>query len=807
MWRKCQVLLPLMLVATAAFLVLTSSSQAMDIRTSSPSVLSGPLASQLSSESAGSLNIVPLFDAPSGAVMEVQGSYAYLALGTRLQILDVSHPTDLQVVGELDVSAEVTDIEVLGDRLYLTNSIGMHIINIANPARPYPLGIFATPSPQPYPGFDAIEATEEAVYLSLNASSTSLDYRIALIDVRDPYHPVQVGEYLSVPDGSVKAVGTYAYIYHVGSLDKYIAVYDMSNPAAPVLISVTYVDLLSWEVSDNYMLLTVLKWKDHRYDGSEFQVVDISDPRHPTLVGSYRDTAIMRGVARRGDYVYVGSDQELLILDVSDLTHPVKAGSYHQAGSIVNAIENHAYVYDRNTGLIVMDISVPPTMTPVGAYYFTQDVITTVATDDYAYMAHLSGLWTLDTSDLPHLAVAGQLLTALPSGLEIRDTLAYFAAEGGFGAQQSLRLVDLSNPLAPVELGRYETGFDAYPFTPHIVPIADYVYYAPGSEYIAVLDTSDPTTPVYANSLRVPGLREMVATDGVLYLADEDELHVADLSDPAQPSLTHSVAISGTQDLVVAGQRLYGLTARHLHIWNISVPMTPTEIAVLDTGGISLALEGRYAYISSDSGVQVLDLSVINMPVTVGHAQLTGFHVFARDSVIYLSRGWHGLSVARFTGVSEAFAPDQGGILIYTDTHGLLTEIQVPTHAFTSTTVLLYSPSPTQTKPSGWAPTQHTFQLSAFATTGVIGDMDFVVPLTVTVHYSDVDVALVADEAQLAILRWNGDGWRDPAADCGPVARDTSNNWLSAPLCRTGIYALVGPAHQVFMPYTALYTR
>ena len=61
---------------------------------------------------------------------------------------------------------------------------------------------------------------------------------------------------------------------------------------------------------------------------SGLRVIDVSDPAHPTEVGSW-DTGTGRRVAVSGTYAYVAAGGGgLRVIDVSDPAHPTEVGSY-----------------------------------------------------------------------------------------------------------------------------------------------------------------------------------------------------------------------------------------------------------------------------------------------------------------------------------------------------------------------------------------------------------------------------------------------------------------------------------------------
>ncbi|MBF0245035.1 MAG: hypothetical protein HQL31_07155, partial [Planctomycetes bacterium] len=131
---------------------------------------------------------------------------------------------------------------------------------------------------------------------------------------------------------------------------------DISTPTTPDLkgtYSVPYVQGVA--ISGQYAYIV----------GDQFglQIIDISDPTQPSMVGAYEtagDDAF--SVTINGNYAYVGDGGDgLQIIDITDPAHPTLAGSYDTSGfSYGVAINgNYAYVADDTAGLQVIDISAP----------------------------------------------------------------------------------------------------------------------------------------------------------------------------------------------------------------------------------------------------------------------------------------------------------------------------------------------------------------------------------------------------------------------------------------------------------------
>jgi hypothetical protein len=147
--------------------------------------------------------------------------------------------------------------------------------------------------------------------------------------------------------------------------------------------------------------------------------------------------------------------------------------------------------------------------------------------------------------------------------------------------------------------------------------------------------------------------------------------------------------------------------------------------------------------------------------------------------------------------VTAPVDPGSGGSLVYTDTEGLTTTVQVPAGAVNEPIDLVYLPQEPGSPPAGFAFAGQGFHLEAFREGALIPGFVFSAPVTITIHYSDADVAGV-DEESLALTYWTGSEWEDAA--CGTVAREIEENWLAVPICHLTEFGLLGETRRVYLP-------
>ena len=115
--------------------------------------------------------------------------------------------------------------------------------------------------------------------------------------------------------------------------------------------------------------------------------------------------------------------------------------------------------------------------------------------------------------------------------------------------------------------------------------------------------------------------------------------------------------------------------------------------------------------------------------------------------------------------------PYLGGLLIFTDTQGLTTMVQIPPGAVTRTTAITFTPILALTEPisPGLRFAGHAFDLDAYWDGQLLTGFTFETTVTVTIHYSDADVKGL-DEKTLKLYRWvttPPDGWQVVGARSG----------------------------------------
>lgn len=571
-------------------------------------------------DAAESWRVVGQIGGPTQAVA-VQGQYAYVGVGLRLVVLDVTDPTTPVELGSTaPFPYFVEDIVVSGTLACVAaGGAGLRVVDVTDPANPVEVGFWDSPG---YAEGVAISGT--VAYLADGP------YGLRAVDISDPIHPVPLGAAFDTNYAFEVAVsGHYAYVAAAGAG---LLVADVSDPAHAVEIATFDTPGYAYGVAVSGTVVYVA-------DGWEgLRLVDISDPARPGEVSSVDTPGWALSLASSGPTVYVADGAfGLRVIDVSDPASPREVGAYQDGGLArrVAIAGSTAYVADQRGGLRLVDVSTPaqPVQRGISAAF----------------------------AEARRLAVDG--------------SLAYVAAGSG-----GLRVIDWSNPAAPREVGAYDTAGGYSSSVVVTGTTACVATYLSGGGRIHLVDVAVPTQPLRLSTVQVAptDYRHLAVRGTVLYVVDEAGLRLLDISDPSQPvnlgqvrtdqenESSVEVALSGrlaflavarsgmvvidvsdpshplrvgayqtgrfVHGVAAAGERAYVLYGEDgIDVVQV-VPELPggvslTRLGYWDTPGAatSLSLDGSLAYVADDGGgVQVVDVSDASQPAVLARVDTPG---------------------------------------------------------------------------------------------------------------------------------------------------------------------------------------
>ena len=602
----------------------------------------------------------------------VQGDFAYVGIGRRLVVMDISTPSRPVVTGGTEhLQGGIADVAVVGNRAYVVASerepLGwvtyiygvFAVVDISNPAHPTILSYLRMPR----------ESWVRAVDVAGDRAYLIDDKGLWTIDVSNSAAPTILGRYW-YSRGYVRVAASGDTVYVTGDDEEreylQFTAIDVSDPTNPTLAG--HIDALNhtsdMEIVGNLLYVT-------GRDG--FRVLDISDPLSPTLLGRC-DTPIDQHLAVAGDLAYIAdSNGELFVIDVSDLTHPLPQSHYNMVDAAEDMAAAGGYVYLScwRDGLVVIDARDPTAPTVLSRYERPRKAKSVAVQGDYAYVADdalddLAGrLLVIDVADPVSPMLVGQYeMDGHPKGVAVAGRYAYVTVDSVFlvldisdpasptpvgecGVPRTgdgitifgnvayvahmwtggLMVIDISNPAAPLPLSVCTEAGDAR----SIAVTGNIACVAAGSDGLLVLDVTNPISPTMLGQATMPYEVYDVAVSGTLaYVADYDAgLSVFDVSDPSAPVLVGTGYVPGAWKMALAGNLAYLTTWTQIWMIDVVDPTRPRALANIPLPDEihEVTVAGDTVYVTSDAdGLVILrggpaQPNSLRLPLIMVHAQ------------------------------------------------------------------------------------------------------------------------------------------------------------------------------------------
>ncbi|HEY53525.1 MAG TPA: PKD domain-containing protein [Caldilineae bacterium] len=437
--------------------------------------------------------------------------------------------------------------------------------------------------------------------------------------------------------GNVTAVAVRDHYAYIGQ-GHWLTIVDVSDPLSPYIVSSS--DLLPDEVED-IVLNGDYAYLANGYDGG-LRIIDISDPRHPTEVGSFQTHLTVRGVQVVDSTAYIVDSEGLHILDVSDPTSPVELGSYLTGWRTYNVdvVGTTVFMVDKANYLRIVDATDPAnpfeiTYVAGGGEPRDVDVV-----GDYAYVASKT-LRIYDVKDPSHPLQIASVAGNPAAAITFSDNKVYLAL-GSFG----FRVYDVSNPFHPTDLGYYD---DIY--AGDVAVWGDIAYVAAHSDGLTLLDVGD---------LRRPSQLDLWDTSE----RGNAGLSALDVDKLVQPRELSTLATqSDIQDVDVVGEYAYMVKLTGMYIVDIHIPSQLEQVSFLELphGNVAIKVQDGIAYIANrSSGLHFIDVNEPTKPFEIGVSEIPSYahNLDLVGDVAYVAAGWEGLYIL---DVSDPSHPSEIG--------------------------------------------------------------------------------------------------------------------------------------------------
>ena len=329
------------------------------------------------------IELIGSCEVPSGAYfVEVQGDYAYvIGCDELLSIIDVSEPANPHIIASYDTVGTPWGTDVNGGYAFLANgNSGLFIIDVSDPIEPVFTGYFFGSVVH-----HAVVALKDIVYLQTCR-------RFYTIDISDPSDPIEISNISTAPPDArgLFVGGDYAYIIRI-----------------------------------EYGL----------------QIIQIADPAHLELRGTYSDLCVLSEIHTdlivKNSFAYIPTCLGLQIMDVTDPDNPGLVGSYDSTyiGERMCYGDDHLFLASHNDGLRILNVSIP--VSPYLVLHYDLSVYRDVSYLDgliYALNGHRLDIFAFESLEIEnenHMPDRISYLRAYPNPFNLSTAISYSLPEQG----------------------------------------------------------------------------------------------------------------------------------------------------------------------------------------------------------------------------------------------------------------------------------------------------------------------------------------------------------------------------------------
>jgi hypothetical protein len=531
-------------------------------------------------------------------------SLLFLGSGSGIRILKLSNPRIPQMISKIDVLGLMGyggGIVKKGNLLYvLSANYGLEIYSIANPYQPQKLG-----------GLPIREWCRDIAVKDSFAYVVGWDSMVRVINVANPENCFEVDS-LRLPEVTygIDVQGNYAY---VAAQTSGLRIIDISNPVNISEVS----SIVGWRA------LNVLASGNLAYvaaGDAGIRIISIANPLSPQEVG-YTTSTPARDLFKISYFVYAVRDYEyssiFYIVDVGDSSQPTLISSTTASG----------WGYD----------------------------VAVLSPFSYGYTAdHWEGLHIININDPVNPRVDTALYAAGWSyDIVIDNQKAYIA-----NYLSGLKIVDVSNPVYPSELGTYDvvgpepgmmttTAKDSFAYIPY--------FFLPPVKFIS-LDVSDPNNPRLAGTADVinPG-EDMIIRDSLVYVAEDYYFEIFNVANPRQPRWVGSCNLQNDATSIFLKDTLAYIGSFPSPIINIKNPANPEIIGSIAEGPWGIAVKDTFTYLAINyGGLQIWSVANPSSTYLVDTVYYQrGYDIVINDSFAYF--GGLDFRVLNISNPSQSF--------------------------------------------------------------------------------------------------------------------------------------------------------
>lgn len=442
------------------------------------------------------------------------GSYVFVATNGYVYCYDASNPTHPQKLSIMSVSNAPHGVFYSDNKLYVAaQSSGLVIFDVSNPAQPVRVGSLASWA-------EKCAVRDTLAFLVKQAD------QMEIVSVSDPANPFVISklpkdtlasmEYLM--DVKVKGNLVYiagdAYIQDVGQMAQ-LKIADVSNPSAPKVLN-SFFNPFNMGASERGLSVQLLNNKCFMAFGNGFQIFDVTNSQNIKLLSNYFTYRRDGKVKFANGYLVMAyrtlrdSVNGFTIYDVSNPQSIVEESNYFLKGDGGNfdlAVDGNILcltdtrqisVVDTLSAVHIFDISVP------------------------SQPKELNAIKVPFVMQSPAVAVNNNLLCFIDRSVVGED---------------SLRVVDISDPRHPIDVGGYHVDAWKEGYTVQKMEFNGTYLLLGNTQGLLILSLANPSNPTFVDYYDYPAndynCYGMKVKGGSVYLSHAEGFEIVNITNPA----------------------------------------------------------------------------------------------------------------------------------------------------------------------------------------------------------------------------------------------------------------------------------
>jgi hypothetical protein len=381
-------------------------------------------------------------------------------------------------------------------------------------------------------------------------------------------------------------------------------------------------------------------------NGPTFQVLDITNPSSPSVVGEYlTDVDFIADIRVRDSLAFLAAGH-LLILNVSNPPSIQFVGSLNLPPGLrfppvrIALADSFAFVTLFPGQVLVVDVSDPTNPILRGVSVVGDRPHCLASKGHYAYAAGFADPWlfVIDASNPDTVTRNGVVIGGFPRSAFVQDTLLIVGTQAFTTGFRLLKIFSVACPDSPVFLGETESiGNGAFDEITSVTAEGNYAYFETYSPRVYSVDISSPTLPLLLSQIScrnpLPDVwagQKVSSSEGTVFAAYAGTLWIVNATDPGSLSTRSYFPTGGTPFKLDVKDSLLFVASGPAGMWTIDVsnPSRPIGIANLDSLGLlvdvlvaeSLAFVISSGYSPDDPlrGLRIVNVANPLQPALIG---------------------------------------------------------------------------------------------------------------------------------------------------------------------------------------------